>query len=128
MVCHYIRDMRRSVLILPLVAALSLPAAAQEGDEGPSLMEKGAQMFLEGILREMEPALRDLEGMAEDIEPALRDFALQMGPAFTELLGQVDDLSNYHLPEILPNGDIIIRRKVPLVPEDEAEPGEEIEI
>jgi len=124
----YVGGMRRSILILPLVAALSMPGFAQEADEGPSLMEEGARMFLEGILREMEPSLRDLEGMAEDIEPALRDFALQMGPAFADLLGKIDDLSNYHAPEILPNGDIIIRRKVPLVPEDEVEPGEEVEI
>jgi len=118
------------------MAALALPAAAQEAEKenGGSLMQEGARMFLEGILREMEPALRDLEGMADEVEPALREFAREMGPAFAELLGRIDDLSQYHAPEMLPNGDIIIRRKTPLAPEPKPElgpeiaPGEEIEI
>lgn len=76
-------------------------------------MEKGAQLFFEGIKREMEPALDDLMAFAEDMEPALREFVSEMGPAFVELLGQIEDLSAYHPPEILPNGDIIIRKKTP---------------
>ena len=110
-----------------LAALLAAPVAAQDADDnGSSLMERGAQMFLEGLLREIEPTLDDLQGMAEGIEPALRDFVQEMGPAFGELLGKIDDLSNYHPPEMLPNGDIIIRRKTPL--EAEPEDGEEIEI
>lgn len=114
------------------IAALSLclaaaPALAQEEeDEGFSLMERGAQMFMEGIMREMEPAMRDLKGMAKDMQPALRNFVEEMGPAFADLMGQIDDLSNYHAPEMMPNGDIIIRRKTPL--EQEIDPDEEIEI
>lgn len=136
----YIPVMTRIALITAAALCLTPPALAQEtepqvpkaepednGNER-SLMEEGARMFLEGILREMEPALRDLEGMAEEMEPALRDFARKMGPAFAELLGKIDDLSNYHAPEMLPNGDIIIRRKTPLEPEPEVAPGEEIEI
>lgn len=89
-----------------------LPLHAQETeDDGLSLMERGAQLFMEGILREMEPALEDLEGMTREIEPALRGFMQEMGPAFAELLNQIEDFSAYHPPEILPNGDIIIRRK-----------------
>jgi hypothetical protein len=133
--------MRRLALITAAALCLTAPALAQDAEAEPdapenerSLMEEGARMFLEGILREMEPALRDLEGMAGEIEPALRDFAQEMGPAFAELLGKVDDLSNYEMPEMLPNGDIIIRRKEPLDPETpldpelDIEPGEEIEI
>ena len=30
-----------------------------------------------------------------------------------DLLGEIEDWSDYHPPEILPNGDIIIRRKTP---------------
>ena len=114
------------------IAALSLclaaaPALAQEEeDEGFSLMERGAQMFMEGIMREMEPAMRDLEGLAQDMEPAVRNFVQEMGPAFADLMGQIDDLSNYHAPEILENGDIIIRRKTPL--EDEVDPDGDGEI
>ncbi len=42
----------------------------------------------------------------------------ELGPALLELEGRLIDLQSYHAPEVLPNGDIIIRRKVPLdVPE-----------
>ena len=36
-----------------------------------------------------------------------------------DLMDKLEDLDAYHLPEVLPNGDIIIRRKVPLIPEKE---------
>ena len=46
--------------------------------------------------------------------------------ALIETLDRVDSLENYEKPEILPNGDIVIRRKPgapPLqLPEPEAEP------
>ena len=110
-----------------LIVSLS-PAYAQEDEEGGfSLMERGAQMFLEGIMREMEPTLNDLQGWAEDMEPALRGFMQEMGPAFAELLSEIEDLSNYHAPEILPNGDIILRKKTPEEIADDA-PQEDIEI
>jgi len=41
----------------------------------------------------------------------LRSFAQEMGPALGALLEQVEDWSIYEPPVILPNGDIIIRRK-----------------
>ena len=28
-------------------------------------------------------------------------------------MAKIDDIRNYHPPEVLPNGDIIIRRKTP---------------
>lgn len=34
-------------------------------------------------------------------------------PLFDDLTGQIQDLSNYHAPEILPNGDILIRKRKP---------------
>ena len=45
--------MKRYLVPLFLAAA---PAAAQDSD-GPSLMERGAQMFLEGLMKEVEPRL-----------------------------------------------------------------------
>ncbi|MEL7298986.1 MAG: hypothetical protein AAFM92_01260 [Pseudomonadota bacterium] len=98
-----------------LIAALALPSAAlaqETGDEeGLSLMERGAQLFFEGLMDEMEPAIEGFEGLARDIGPAMRDMLEQMGPAFADLMESIDDLSNYEPPEMLPNGDIIIRRK-----------------
>ena len=123
--------MRRIALIAATATALALPLHAQEAEEegeGLSLMERGAQMFIEGIMREMEPAMRDLQDLAEDMGPELRRFVEEMGPAFGELMGKIDDLNAYHPPEMLPNGDIILRRKTP----DEREPDplqdDEIEI
>ncbi len=99
----------------PLVALslLAAPAPAQQDDQGFSLMEEGAKLFFRGLMDEMEPAFRELEDLSRQMEPALRDFALHMGPALRDLMDQVEDWSVYHPPEILPNGDIILRRKAP---------------
>lgn len=68
----------------------ALPATAQDGDveEGMDLLSEGTRLLLRGLLAEMEPALRDLKGAIEGMQ-------------------------SYHPPEMLPNGDIIIRRKSP---------------
>ena len=87
---------------------------------GPSLMERGALLFLEGIMKEMEPALDEFEGFADELGPVLKDLADEMGPKLAQILGQVEDWSAYEVPEIMPNGDIIIRRKAdrPLIKPD----------
>ena len=93
--------------ILGLCGVLALtPAKAQQNDElseGMDLLSQGMQLFFEGLMTEMEPALRGLEDA-------------------------LDDLNAYHPPEILPNGDIIIRRRTPLQVEPDPEPGENGEI
>lgn len=110
----------RQLRVLALIAVVSAsPAFAQDEDSGSSMMERGAQEFLEGLLLEMEPAWRELQAFME-----------AMGPAMIELLDQVKDWSAYEPPEILDNGDIIIRRKpekdeLP-VPEPETVPQTEI--
>lgn len=119
--------MKHLVLILLLLAApvQGQPAEPEQPaapDRGLSLMERGAQMFFEGLMREVEPTLRDLEGAMREMEPALKDFVDKMGPALTTLLGRVDDLANYEPPEMLPNGDIILRRKPPVPPAPEKRP------
>lgn len=86
------------VAILTLHIA-ALPLAAQDEDS-PSMMEQGMRQFFEGLLLEMEPAFDSMRGFMEE-----------MGPALTDLMGQIDDWSVYETPEILENGDIIIRRK-----------------
>ena len=91
----------------PVVAETPTP----EPEAGIDLMEEGAKLLLRGLLSEMEPAIDELQGLAEELGPQLQLFTEEMGPAFAELLDQVDDLSQYHVPEFLPNGDIIIRRR-----------------
>ena len=85
--------MIRTLLIITALAAS--PALAQDEDdqlsEGMGLLREGTRMLLEGLMTELGPALKELEG-------------------------RIDDLNAYHPPEVLPNGDIIIRRKEPLDP------------
>ena len=114
----YIRGMKQ-IAAFTIAACLALsPAYAEnpdEGgmDEGLNLMEEGAKMLFRGLMTEMEPALKDLKGLAEE-----------MGPGLAELQGLIGDFTNYHAPEVLPNGDIIIRRKTPLELEKPLEEGE----
>lgn len=97
---------------LAFVALLLIPTAAlAEEEDAPSLMEQGMELFFEGLRQEMEPAIEGLESFAQGIGPAMAEMMEQMGPAFAELMERVDDLSNYESPEMMPNGDIIIRRK-----------------
>lgn len=102
--------MRHLICAILTLQIWSHPLAAQDSD-GPSMMERGAQTFLEGLLQEMEPAL---EGM--------RGFMNEMGPAMADLLAEIQDWSVYEPPEVLDNGDIIIRRKPDPVPEPPEKP------
>jgi hypothetical protein len=112
--------MRTLPTILALSLALAVPAAAQEGEpqgdveRGVDLLGEGARLLLRGLMAEMEPALRELGQDIAAIRPVLEELARMIG-----------DVRNYHAPEMLPNGDIIIRRKVPLTP---VEPEGEIEL
>lgn len=86
-------------LAILIVLLVSPPALAEE-DRGRDLMAEALRLFMQGFMAEMEPALEDLQGF-------------------------VEDLNAYHPPEILPNGDIIIRRKTP---EEMGEPEGEVEL
>ena len=87
-----------------MLAMAPVPALAQ-GEEsdlsrGAELLRQGMGLMLEGMMDEMRPAA---EGWAR---------------GWAELVTLLDDYTAYELPEVLPNGDIIIRRKEPLTPED----------
>jgi hypothetical protein len=124
--------MKQITAAITALCLTSAPLAAQEAEEGEgfSLMERGMQLFFDGLMQEAEPAFDELRRIMEGIEPALSDFVAEMGPALREVLEEVEDWSNYHPPEILENGDIIIRRKTPeeLDAMPEADPGESIEL
>ncbi|MGR3571692.1 hypothetical protein [Brevirhabdus sp.] len=75
------------------------PDAPSDGTEeggglsgGLDLLSRGSRMILRGLMDDLQPLLKGLDSA-------------------------IDDVDAYHLPEVLPNGDIIIRRKIPLVPE-----------
>lgn len=103
--------MRHMICGAVLAASFAGPVWADDKDQGLDLMEEGVQLLLRGLISDMEPAIDDLRGMMDSFGPAMQLFAEEMGPALSELLKQVDDIRNYDAPEILPNGDIIIRRR-----------------
>jgi hypothetical protein len=101
--------MRRA--LIPLLICMSMPPAlAQDAgpqlsgdvDNGVSLMQEGAKLLLKGLMSNMEPAIKDMGRAITDLQPALNDLLAMMG-----------DVTRYHAPEMLDNGDIIIRRKTP---------------
>lgn len=110
--------------IAPLLFALSLVSAAHAQEstrqEGLSLMEKGAELFFQSLVDDLEPAINEFRALAEQFGPKMRDFMMEMGPQLSELIEKLDDIANYEAPEILPNGDIIIRRKpnAPALPDE----------
>jgi hypothetical protein len=90
----------------PLAAGEHAPGAEPraEIEEGLSLLQRGAEALLRGLRQEMEPALdrmaEELAGLAARLDPILRDLA-----------ALIDDVTAYEAPVILPNGDILIRRR-----------------
>ncbi len=97
----------KRILPLTLSICLALPAAAQEEEEpgirdGFGLLSEGSRMILEGLMGEMQPFMED-----------------QMIPLLQDLSGMIDDMSAYHAPEVLPNGDILIRRRTDPTPDAE---------
>lgn len=60
---------------------------------------------------------QSLESLPDDLEKALRQMMDQLRPSLEEAaklfrnLEMIDDPRHYDVPEVLPNGDIIIRRK-----------------
>lgn len=94
--------------LIVALALPALPAAAQDRppdapadlSEGAELMQRGFQSMLRGLFSEMGPVLDEM-GRALD----------GMRPMAEQMLQLIDDIGNYEAPVILPNGDILIRRK-----------------
>ncbi|MDG4647461.1 AAA+ family ATPase [Roseibacterium sp. SDUM158017] len=113
--------MRRIVPTALICLALAVPATAQEAPEteterGFDLLREGSRMILEGLMDDMRPMLEEARPFFEE----------EMLP-FLESLGTlIDDMTAYEMPERLPNGDIIIRRKpdAPPLPDTGQDVGE----
>ena len=109
-----------SLALLPVSAPAQeiLPPgeSPEEGEveEGFDLIEEGSRLLLRGLVDQIEPLMDDL---ATEMEPKLRAFAQDFMPLMEEFSDMIGDLDNYHAPEKLPNGDIILRRKTPLSPD-----------
>lgn len=116
--------MKPAALYLSLAMALApFSVQAQEADSEGSLLEQGTEMFLKGLQEEIAPKLDEFLKHAEEIGPQMGAFLEQMGPALGDLMDEVQDWSRYELPEVLPNGDIIIRRKPDTDNPDTDKPG-----
>ena len=86
----------------PAVAQDASPTPPGDVDEGVSLLQEGAKLLLKGLMANMEPAMQDMSRAITEMQPALKDLLAMMG-----------DVSKYHAPEMLENGDIILRHKTP---------------
>lgn len=62
------------------------------------------------------------ELLEKSTEALLGDIINELGPELVEMMEGLNSLRGYHAPEVLPNGDIIIRRrKSGDIPEGEVE-------
>ncbi len=116
--------------VLSVGLCLSAGGASSEEDSGRSLMAEGMELFFKGLQDEIAPTLDGFTAMMEEIGPGLQGFLEEMGPKLGAVLSKVEDWSSYHAPEMLPNGDIIMRKKTPeemgQPQEDEASGGIEL--
>ena len=93
-----------SIVIAALLVATPLHAGQHDAPKSPS------------------PTEEELQRLGEIAQGWMKQFADRMSPMVEQLKEMVDDLNAYEAPEMLPNGDIIIRRKPKPEPTDEAEP------
>ncbi|MGY6547802.1 MAG: hypothetical protein ACXIU7_02170 [Roseinatronobacter sp.] len=102
--------MTRCILPLSLALALALAPPALRADVEPPLAPAPDSVpfldemrnLLRDLFAEISPRLRDLERSMEALEPDLE-----------RLFTRMRDLTLFHPPEVLPNGDILIRRRSP---------------
>lgn len=103
-------------LLKPICIATALAVGA------PGLA--AAQSAPETLDDQLSEGLGELERKADELSDAARktieDFIRIIGPMVSRFSLLIEDLPTYQTPEILPNGDIIIRRKR----EDPVLPGE----
>lgn len=128
--------MRQIASAIAIATLLATPVAAQDefdpdaqedGDvrEGFSLMEEGSRLILRGLIEELEPTLDEMEGLSDEMREGIRAFAGEMGPALLQMTRMIDEIRYYEAPEILDNGDIIIRRKPDAPAYEPPEPGDD---
>ena len=63
---------------------------------------------MKGLMEDIKP---ELESLLEELGPGLEGLFAEFIPRLQALTERLGGLALYELPEVLPNGDIIIRRK-----------------
>jgi hypothetical protein len=97
------------LLIALLIAAPMIPAQAQAVPDAPA--PGGAECFPFAPGCDRLPRLFD--DLTRDLAPLLDDLATRLDPWMRQLTDMLGDLSGWEAPEVLPNGDILIRRRPP---------------
>ena len=102
-------------VIRGLLFALCLASASHAQDSEPPQPDTPGLMedFFSNLLRDMGPQIEEFERLMSEFGPAMMAFLAEMGPALEDILARVQDWTAYEPPEMLPNGDIIIRKKPP---------------
>lgn len=92
-------------LTLALAVMMAAPMPAHAQTQGEALEEN------------LRDGLEDLERKADELSETARqtieDFIKIIGPMLSRFSTMIDGLPAYQAPELMPNGDIIIRRKRP---------------
>lgn len=133
--------MRAMFLALPVALLPALPGLAQDWDvppapptagddtsEGLDLMQEGARQLLRGLMREVEPQMDEMGKALDEMGQRMGEALDTAQPWVTGLMALMDDIGNYEAPELLPNGDIVIRRKPDAPPRTEEPPAGEVEL
>ena len=126
--------MRGAALILAAVLAAPAPAQTPDAPECPFLAPDCQRLprLFEQFERDLAPLLRDLQTEAEprlrelerELAPLLDGLGQRIDPTLRDLGEMLGDLSGWEAPEVLPNGDILIRRRPPAeAPPDQAPEG-----
>ncbi|MCL5778193.1 hypothetical protein M1105_14510 [Limibaculum sp. FT325] len=104
--------------VLGALVAGALAAAAPSIPTGARAQETGQRLDMEEFKRKLDEAWDE---MMRELGPTIDSLG-----ALMETLDRIDSLEHYERPEILPNGDIVIRRRPDAPPLPEA-PGEKDE-
>lgn len=94
-------------IVLCLCLTIALPVHADSNADQPKAEEPESffglmERMLRGFFDDVDPHMRRMERDLQALEPEMR-----------RLFGQLRDMVEYEPPEILPNGDILIRRRHP---------------
>jgi len=90
-------------IVLSMSATPSLAAQYGRHADGPVRVQAQGD-----ALEELE---RKADELSETARRTVEEFIALIGPVFMRFSNLIEDLPAYQAPEILPNGDIIIRRK-----------------
>lgn len=111
------RALRRPVAGLGLAALLAAAAPSgfwtADAHAEPRWAQEPPLPFVEEVEEPFDEPLLDEDVLEEEARRAIERFLDLLGPMIERFGVMLDDLPAYHAPEILPNGDILIRRKRP---------------